>query len=210
MATDTTEIAGASTKPEESLPATPSAADAVQPPQPAKADPGSEPLPPRIDAGKDADEVLGEVSKIFGQAEGGKPAEATHADDDINESLNDLTAAGAPPEKVAAPAEPSREMQLGTAADLFRSSPPEPIEAHVSEALSERSSVERSFPDRETHASPQSASGKPKKSSALARMIPLQPRSRPAPLAGENSCCRGGGRVVGIGRCRVANSLTLS
>lgn len=69
MATDTTEIADASTKPEESLPATPSAADAVQPPQPAKVESGTEPLPPRIDAGENADEVLGEVSKIFGQVE---------------------------------------------------------------------------------------------------------------------------------------------
>ena len=163
MATDTTEIADASTKPEESLPATPSAADAVQPPQPAKAESGAEPLPARIDAGENADEVLGEVSKIFGQVESAKPAEAIHADDDINESLNDLTAAGAPPEKVAAPAEPSKEMRLGTAADLFRSSPAEPVEAPVTEALPEKPAAE-----------PPAAQMKPKASSAPGRMNPLR------------------------------------
>jgi WD40 repeat protein len=174
MATDTTEIADASIKPEESLPATPSAADAVQPPQPAKAESGAEPLPPRIDAGENADEVLGEVSKLFGQVESAKPTEATHADDDINETLNDLTAAGAPPEKVAAPAEPSKEMRLGTAADLFRSSPAEPDEAPVSEAPLEHPTVEPTSTVPKTNASPPSAPGKPTKSLGLARMMPLR------------------------------------
>ncbi len=174
MATDTTEIADASTKPEESLPATPSAADAVQPPQPAKAESGAEPLPPRIDAGDNADEVLGEVSKIFGQVESAKPTEATHAEDDINETLNDLTAAGAPPEKVAAPAEPSKEMRLGTAADLFRSSPDEPVEGPVTEALPEKSPAEPPSPIVETKPSPSAAQMKPKASSAPGRMNPLR------------------------------------
>ena len=97
---------------------------------------GPEPLPPRVDAGENVDEVLGEVSKLFGQGRR-RRSSARSADDDINEALNDLTAAGASAPQVAAPAEPSKEMRLGTAADLFRSSPAEPVEAPVTEALPE-------------------------------------------------------------------------
>ena len=86
---------------------------------------GQAPLPPRVDPGQNVDEVLGEVSKLFGQPGGeAAPPPASQADQ-INEDLNDLTAAGATAPPVAPPPGPSKEMNLGTAADLFRSLPVE-------------------------------------------------------------------------------------
>ena len=44
---------------------------AEEPVESAQPAPGQPPLPPRVDPGQNADEVLGEVSKLFGQATGG-------------------------------------------------------------------------------------------------------------------------------------------
>lgn len=109
------------------------AAVAEQPIESAQPTTGEPPLPPRVDAGQNVDEVLGEVSKLFGQMGGDATPPATAAApaspaDQINEELNDLTSAGASAPLVAASAEPSKEMQLGTVADLFRSSPVEETE----------------------------------------------------------------------------------
>jgi WD40 repeat protein len=82
------------------------------------------PLPPRVDPGQNVDEVLGEVSKLFGQPGGDTAASPASQANQIDEDLNDLTAAGASPPPVAPP-DPSQEMNLGTAADLFRSLPVE-------------------------------------------------------------------------------------
>jgi WD40 repeat protein len=84
-------------------------------------------LPPRVDPGQNVDEVLGEVSKLFGQTseDVAAPSAPVSQADQIDEELNDLTAAGASAPPVAAPPEPSKEMKFGTAADLFRSSPVE-------------------------------------------------------------------------------------
>jgi WD40 repeat protein len=87
--------------------------------------PDQTPLPPRVDPGQNVDEVLGEVSKLFGQTGGDAAPPPTPQADQINEELNDLTAAGASAPPVAAPPVPSKAMNLGTAADLFRSLPVE-------------------------------------------------------------------------------------
>jgi WD40 repeat protein len=126
MATETTEAEAATAARPGTDPTPP--ATAVEPDQsPESAPPssGANPLPPRVDAGENVEDVLGEVSKLFGQAGGDMPPPAAEATGDINEDLNDLIAAGSPAEKVLDTAEPSPEMKLGTAADLFRSSPDE-------------------------------------------------------------------------------------
>jgi WD40 repeat protein len=126
MATETTEADAASAAPPEAVPiAAANAAESDQSPESARPSSGVDPLPPRVDAGENVDEVLGEVSKLFGQTGGAVSSPAAQATVDINEDLNDLIAAGSSPAKVAVPAEPSKEMKLGTAADLFRSSPDE-------------------------------------------------------------------------------------
>ncbi len=75
------------------------------------------------------------------------------AADEINEDLNDLIAAGSPVAKAAVPVEPSREMSLGTAADLFRSSPAEIPDTPVSRDESEIAALRRLAEPLDTHAS---------------------------------------------------------
>lgn len=124
MATDITQTETAGDAPQESVrPAAMSAAETIQPPELARTEFAADPLPPRVDAGENVEEVLGEVSKLFGQMGGSVSPPAEQGADEINEDLNDLIAAGSPAAKVAIPSEPSKEMKLGTAADLFRSSP---------------------------------------------------------------------------------------
>ena len=53
------------------------------------------PLPPRVDPGQNVDEVLGEVSKLFGQPGGDTATSPASQANQIDEDLNDLTAAGA-------------------------------------------------------------------------------------------------------------------
>jgi WD40 repeat protein/outer membrane murein-binding lipoprotein Lpp len=133
MATDTLQAESASEPPEEGNPAAPmSAAETIQSPEPARPASKADSLPPRLDAGENVEEVLGEVSKIFGQAGAGASPPAAPTEEDINEDLNDLIAAGTPVAKAPVPVEPSKEMTLGTAADLFRSSPAEVPDASVS------------------------------------------------------------------------------
>jgi WD40 repeat protein len=98
------------------------AAETIQSPEAAQPASAADSLPPRVDPGENVDEVLGEVSKIFGQTET-KAGPVAQSTGDINEDLNDLIAAGTPSAKPAVPAEPSPEMKFGSAADLFRSSP---------------------------------------------------------------------------------------
>ena len=126
MATDTTqpEVSAAPAEEASASAATvpPGAAEpeAAQPAPTATTDKpvaGLDPIPPRIDGGGGVDEVLGEVSKMFGQAAGNSAGLAT---DEINEHLTGLGRTGSP---AAAPAESAGEMALGTAAELFRSLP---------------------------------------------------------------------------------------
>jgi WD40 repeat protein len=137
MATDTPtqtpDSASADTAPEAEAVATEQPTESAQPAS------GQIPLPPRVDAGQNVDDVLGEVSKLFGQMTEETTSPPPSPADQINEDLNDLTAAGASAAPDAAPAEPSTEMKLGTAADLFRSSPVETTGSHPAEPNSEES-----------------------------------------------------------------------
>ncbi len=206
MATDTTEIAGASTKPEESLPATPSAADAVQPPQPAKADPGcrtsSSPYRRRREMSRKCSERS--ARSLARQKAVCRPNHACRRES--TRILNDLTAAGAPPENSPPPAEPSSEMKLGTAADLFRSSPAEPPECLTKRAFLSEPSVERLVPRprrrlRARECPPRKPRGRGARTmigdTAFSGSSPL---GREFPLPWRRSCCWDW-------CCRVANPL---
>src|SRR5580700_10520011 len=80
------------------------------------------PLPPRIDGGEDLDSVLGEVSRMFGTADGHAAPLASLAEDTINDHLDTLTnvPAAQSPERPR----PRQEPPMESAADLFRSPPP--------------------------------------------------------------------------------------
>ncbi len=80
------------------------------------------PLPPRIDGGEDLDNVLGEVSRMFGTADGHAAPLASLAEDTINDHLDSLTnvPAAQSPERPR----PRQEPPMESAADLFRSPPP--------------------------------------------------------------------------------------
>ncbi|HXY37186.1 MAG TPA: hypothetical protein VEI07_23355, partial [Planctomycetaceae bacterium] len=102
----------------EGAPSRPQAAaqpsDAGTAPKPAQPPSPQSSLPPRIDGGEDLENVLGEVSRVFGAA----PLAAL-AEDTINDHLADLATepAAASPEL---PKPPKQEVPLETAADLFR------------------------------------------------------------------------------------------
>ncbi len=83
---------------------------------------GLPPLPPRIDGGEDLDSVLGEVSRMFGTADGHAAPLASLAEDTINDHLDSLTnvPAAQSPERPR----PRQEPPMESAADLFRSPPP--------------------------------------------------------------------------------------
>jgi WD40 repeat protein len=81
-------------------------------------------LPPRIDAGQDLDNVLGEVSRMFGQAAGHAAPLAALAEDTINDHLTDM-AVDAEPRAVTRSETPTSDAPLTDAADLFRSAPNE-------------------------------------------------------------------------------------
>lgn len=98
--------------------------ETIQPAGPAPSEARDLPLPPRMDGGQNVEEVLSQVSELFGHMQPAvSPAERPA--DDINEDLNDLTAAGIPAAKIPVGPGPTSEMKLGSAADLFRSSPEE-------------------------------------------------------------------------------------
>jgi WD40 repeat protein len=99
--------------------APPTEASPSNPTQPSSALPD---LPPRIDAGEDLDNVLGEVSRMFGQAAGHAAPLASLAEDTINEHLDDLSADAKSP---GSPGPPKQEVPLDSAADLFRASSPD-------------------------------------------------------------------------------------
>ncbi len=91
---------------------------------PAESTAGLLTLPPRIDGGEDLDNVLGEVSRMFGSAPGHAAPLASLAEDTINDHLDELTnvpAAQAP----ELPRQP-QEVPMDSAADLFHSPPPLP------------------------------------------------------------------------------------
>src|SRR5277367_6793813 len=78
---------------------------------------GLPPLPPRIDGGEDLDSVLGEVSRMFGTADGHAAPLASLAEDTINDHLDTLTnvPAAQSPERPR----PRQEPPMESAADLF-------------------------------------------------------------------------------------------
>jgi WD40 repeat protein len=87
----------------------------------AQASPATPPLPPRIDGGEDLDNVLGEVSRIFGQGDGHPAPLAALAEDTISDHMAELTVV----ERSQSPdrAESPRDAALNSASDLFRSAP---------------------------------------------------------------------------------------
>src|SRR5580704_6257889 len=104
-------------------PAKPASDDSASATNAAKPSSATPPLPPRIDAGEDLDNVLGEVSRIFGTAAGHAAPLAALAEDTINDHLADLTAVpGSESADRAAPQK--RNVPLDNAADLFRAAPP--------------------------------------------------------------------------------------
>jgi WD40 repeat protein len=99
------------------------------------------PLPPRIDGGDDLDNVLGEVSRIFGQADGHAAPLASLAEDYINDHLADLTASDAVPS--AGPQSSNQNVSVEAAGDLFRALPPlenVPVASEPAEAVSAEAS----------------------------------------------------------------------
>ena len=70
----------------------------AQPPTPAQASPDIPALPPRVDGGDDIEKILGDVSKVFGQAAGPAAAMGTLAGDEIDDRLNELAAIAPSPE----------------------------------------------------------------------------------------------------------------
>jgi WD40 repeat protein len=100
-------------------PASDDSASATNAAEPSSATP---PLPPRIDPGEDLDNVLGEVSRMFGTAAGHAAPLAALAEDTINDHLADLTAL--PGSESANRAVPQKQnVPLDNAADLFRAAP---------------------------------------------------------------------------------------
>lgn len=154
MATDITQTEpSVPTEVETDLTAAVRATETIPSPEPAQPVSAAESLPPRVDPGEDVDEVLGEVSKLFGQTDT-KATPAAQQTDDINEDLNDLIAAGTPAAKPAISSEPSPEMKLGTAADLFRSSPVETPEVSSIPKESESATVAQPAMTVESSAAP--------------------------------------------------------
>jgi WD40 repeat protein len=97
-------------------------APAASAPETLPAAPAIPPLPPRIDGGEDLDNVLGEVSRIFGQNDGLSAPLAALADDRISDQLDELTSVDRPQSSDRA-APPNQDAPLTTADDLFRSAP---------------------------------------------------------------------------------------
>jgi len=101
-------------------PASDDSASATNAAEPSSATP---PLPPRIDPGEDLDNVLGEVSRMFGTAAGHAAPLAALAEDTINDHLADLTAVS-DSESAGRAAPQKQNVPLDNAADLFRAAPP--------------------------------------------------------------------------------------
>jgi WD40 repeat protein len=119
-------------------PASDDSASATNAAEPSSATP---PLPPRIDPGEDLDNVLGEVSRMFGTAAGHAAPLAALAEDTINDHLADLTAV--PGSESADRAPQKQNVPLDNAADLFRAAPP-----------AEETRVPASLPEAATPESP--------------------------------------------------------
>jgi WD40 repeat protein len=103
-------------------PATPLQADSASATNAAQSSSFVQTLPPRIDAGDDLDDVLGEVSRAFGQSAGHASPMGALAEDTINDHLADLTAVERT--QLAGPSAAQQQPPLETAEDLFRSLPP--------------------------------------------------------------------------------------
>jgi WD40 repeat protein len=106
-----------------SQPATPPSDDSAPAANAAEPSAATPPLPPRIDAGEDLDNVLGEVSRMFGKSAGHAAPLSALAEDTINDHLADLTAVRGPQSAEQAEQQ-NQDVPLDNATDLFRAAPP--------------------------------------------------------------------------------------